>query len=63
MIIHPLTPKTKVVAQVATCPCTGATHKQITASIIKVIHNHKGIWYYLDSHVTVKADAISAVVT
>lgn len=55
---HPLPVGTKVVASQKTCNCSGGKMKEVTGTVLKVINNHSGIWYYLDTGGTVKADTV-----
>lgn len=59
---HPLPLNTKVQARVPVCACTGANTKVVIGTILKVINNHSGIWYYLDVGTTVKSTTIEKVI-
>ena len=57
----PLKEGDEVIAQIKTCACTGGVAKEVRGTIIKVIHNHSGWWYYLSSRHTIKHDNIVKV--
>jgi len=44
------------------CPCVGGGFTTITGKVLKVIQNHSGVWYYLDSGSTVKSDWVRRVI-
>ena len=62
VITHPLALNTHVQAVKPSCACRGAKMINVSGKVLKVIANHSGIWYYLDSGTTVKSDWINAVV-
>lgn len=62
MIKHPLSVGMKIEANKPQCPCKGASFKLITGTILKVITNHTGHWYYLDLGITVKDQWVTKVI-
>lgn len=62
-ISHPLALGTKVIAQRRSCACKGAKTLLVEGSILKVITNHSGTWYYLSAGSTVKSDTVTSVVS
>lgn len=58
---HPLNIGTKVKAMKSSCACRNARQVEVEGTILKVIHNRLGFWYYLDVGTTVKQDAILSV--
>ncbi len=62
-VSHPLELGTKVKSKKPPCSCKGpgAPWETTTGIVRKVINNHNGIWYFLSSGSTVKADWISEV--
>ena len=60
-IKHPLALQTTVSAERSTCACKGGKRVTVTGKILKVITNHTGTWYYLDSGTTVKTDWVKSV--
>ena len=60
-IKHPLPLNTHLEAVKPSCACRGAKMVQVSGKILKVITNFSGIWYYLDSGVTVKSDWVKLV--
>jgi hypothetical protein len=62
-IKHPLTLGTTVRATKPSCACRGAKMINVGGKVLKVITNHSGTWYYLDSGTTVKADMITSIVS
>lgn len=60
-ISHPVALNTMLEAVKPTCPCRGAKFVTVTGKVLKVINNNSGIWYYLDSGTTVKADWVKSV--
>ncbi len=59
---HPLTLSTIVKALKPACACAGANKfVKVSGKVLKVINNNSGIWYYLDSGTTVKADWVESV--
>ena len=61
IITHPLALQTSVIAEKASCACRGAKLITVTGKILKVINNHTGTWYYLDSGTTVKSDSVKSI--
>lgn len=53
-IPHPLPLNTKVKATVNGCACRGGRLEIVEGIILKVITNHQGVWYYLNTGRTVK---------
>lgn len=62
MISHPLKEQTVVVRHQPVCPCTGMKYKEVQGKILQTYNYPTGIWYYLDSGVTVKSDWIVQVI-
>lgn len=46
---HPLPLGQRVLATKPRCNCKGGGTEQVTGTILKVINNQSGFWYYLDS--------------
>lgn len=61
MINHPLTINTFIIAEKPKCACSGGGKITVSGKILKVINNHSGIWYYLDSNTTVKSDWVKQI--
>jgi len=61
-ISHPLDINVRVEATKPRCPCVGGGFTTITGKVLKVIQNHSGVWYYLDSGSTVKSDWVRRVI-
>jgi hypothetical protein len=57
-ITHPIALETIIEANKPQCPCKGASYARIVGRIKKVITNHSGYWYYLDTKVTVPAHQV-----
>lgn len=51
---HPLPLNTKVRANKPNCPCKGGGTTPVSGSILKIINNQMGYWYYLDIGSTVQ---------
>lgn len=62
-IVHPLSVDVFVEANKPPCKCKGpnAPWDKTNGIIKKVISNHSGVWYFLSSGVTVKADWVTQV--
>jgi hypothetical protein len=61
-IAHPLAVNTKVNALRPTCACRNAKLEAMDGTILKVINNPNGIWYYLNTGSTVKAEHVQYVI-
>lgn len=55
-VSHPLTEGTKLEANKPQCPCKGSRWQVIQGTVKKVITNNSGVWYFLDTGYTVKAE-------
>ena len=58
---HPLALNTLVKGMKPSCQCRGAKTLPFEGKVLKVIKNHLGHWYYLDSGVTVRDQWITTV--
>jgi hypothetical protein len=58
---HPLPIDTVVEANRPQCPCKGASFVKISGKIKKVIPNHSGTWYYLDTGSTINGTWIISI--
>ncbi|MGZ8924532.1 MAG: hypothetical protein ACXW2E_01485 [Nitrososphaeraceae archaeon] len=58
MTTNTLSINTTVKANKPNCPCKGGGSITVTGKIKKVITNHSGSWYYLDTGSTIKHDWI-----
>jgi hypothetical protein len=54
MVPHPLALNTKIRAAVSGCSCRGGRLELTEGTILKVITNHQGYWYYLNNGRTIK---------
>lgn len=63
-ITHPLEVNTVVRSSKPPCSCLGpnAPWEETKGIIRKVINNHSGVWYFLSSGSTVKADWVKEIV-
>jgi hypothetical protein len=59
-MIHPLPLNTKVKANKPSCPCKNAKHIPVEGTILKVIQNASGCWYYLDAGITIKSEWVTS---
>jgi hypothetical protein len=55
---HPLALNTKIRAAVTGCACRGGRIEIVEGIILKVILNHTGTWYYINTGRTVKDSQI-----
>lgn len=58
---QPLALNTKVRADKPRCQCRGGGTESITGTILKVISNHSGNWYYLNNGSTVSEKWITEI--
>lgn len=62
-IRHPIPINTTITALKPSCPCRNAKFTPITGTILKVIQNQSGNWYYLDAGITIKGDWVTSIIT
>lgn len=55
---HPLPLNTYITATRKICPCKGGGTSLISGSIAKIISNQSGVWYYLNTGVTVNSNDV-----
>lgn len=60
-VVHPLMLNTKVRATVSGCACRGGKLELIEGTVLKVITNQQGFWYYLDLGRTVKDTQVQCI--
>lgn len=59
MVTHPLKEGTVVEGLRPSCSCRGAKQVPFKGAIKKIINGRNGIWYYLDTGVTVAATTVT----
>lgn len=61
-VLHPLPVDTIVEFERPICPCKGGGKEVMVGTVLKVITNASGIWYYLNVGSTVQSHRILRVV-
>lgn len=62
VVSHPLSVDDRVKVAKPSCACQGAKWTDVEGTILKVINNKTGIWYFLDSGITVKAEWVKGII-
>lgn len=59
---HPLPEGTQIEAIRKTCACSGGKFEVVRGKITKIINNRTGIWYYLNTGVTISSAAVQKII-